>query len=255
MNVLITGATGGIGKALVDIFVKNNYHVIAIGRNKVELDRLQQKYHHMILCYSIDITNENEINSFFQFLRNNQIKVHILINGAGIGEINYFEKTSYATLKKMMEINMISLTKFTSYFYKEMQKNGGTIVNISSTAGFQSGGPYMSVYYATKSYVNSLTLSLYQENKNKELNIVLLAPGPTKTNFIGIPKTLNKWESLYITSPVEVAQTLYKGLKNKRFLIIPGKINKILYYLEKFMPIKLKLYLVEKIQKNKINQM
>lgn len=254
MNVLITGATGGIGKALVDIFIKNNYHVIAIGRNKNELEKLQQKYHHRILCYPVDVSHENEIDSFFQFLKNNEIKINILINGAGIGEINRFEEISYSSIKKMMEINMTSLTKFTSFFYKKMQKYGGTIINISSTAGFQIGGPYMAIYYATKSYVNSLTFSLFRENKNKNLKIILLAPGPTKTKFIGIPKNLNKWEKLYITTPEEVAQALYKGFRDNKFLIIPGKINKFLYYLEKLLPSNLSLYLVEKIQKNKIKK-
>ena len=84
----------------------------------------------------------------------------------------------------MIDINIIALTKFSKFYYDTMvKKNKGVIVNISSTAGFQQGGPLMSVYYATKSFVNSLTLSLYEEGKERGIKVFLLAPGPTKTNF------------------------------------------------------------------------
>lgn len=252
MNVLITGATGGIGKALIDVFIKNNYHVIALGRNRKELKNLQNKYGHMILCYSIDLSVEYEIDVFLNFLKERKIRIHLLINGAGIGELNYFEKTPYLKLKKMMDINITALTRFTSYFYKEMCKRGGTIINISSTAGFQCGGPLMAVYYATKSYVNSLTYSLRREARDKKVKIILLAPGPTKTTFVGIPKKLSFMEKLYITTPEEVANELYKGVVKNRFLIIPGKINKLLYYIDKILPGKISISLVEKIQKNKL---
>lgn len=251
MNVLITGATGGIGQALIDIMVKNNYHVIAIGRNKAELKTLQNKYRHMILCYSMDLTNGEEIEYFFNFLNDRKIKIHILINGAGIGEINYFEKTSYVKLKKMIDTNITALTKFCAHFYKIMVKKGGTIVNISSTAGFQTGGPLMSGYYASKSYVNSLTYSLYHEAKGKKVNIMLLAPGPTKTNFAGMPEELSRFEKQYITTPEEVATEFYKGLVKNKFLVIPGKINKLIYFIQKIIPDSLILRMVKNIQLKK----
>ena len=251
MNVLITGATGGIGQALIDIMIKNNYHVIAIGRNKAELKTLQNRYRHMILCYSLDLTNDEEIEYFFNFLNMRKIRIHILINGAGIGEINYFEKMSYQKMKKMLDTNVTALTKFCSYFYKNMLRKGGTIVNISSTAGFQIGGPMMGVYYATKSYVNSLTYSLYQEARDKKVNIMLLAPGPTKTKFKGIPNELSKFEKLYITTPQEVAKEFYQGLTKEKFLVIPGRINKLMHWVEKIIPDRIILAMVERVQMKK----
>lgn len=254
MNVLITGATGGIGKSLIDIFIKNNYHVIALGRNVDELKKLQNKYGHMILCYKINLNYENEIDSFFQFLEDKKIKIHILINGAGIGELDFFKNTSYQKIKKIIDTNILALTKFTSYFYKRMIKKGGTIINISSTAGFQCGGPLMAIYYATKSYVNSFTYSLYEESKNTKISIILLAPGPTLTNFAGMSQNLNSLEKLYITSPKEVATALFNGFIKKKFLIIPGKINKILYYSNKLLPSKIMLSFIKKIQEKKMSK-
>lgn len=161
----------------------------------------------------------------------------------------------YDEIRKMIEINSVALTKLTHHFYKKMvETKRGKIVNISSTAGFQEGGPLMSVYYGTKSYVNSLTLSLYEEGREKGVEVYLLAPGPTKTKFKGMDRELSSFENLYVTTSEEVAQELWKGLEKKKKVIIPGKINKILYLLDKFIPLNIKLKSIKKIQEKKIKK-
>ena len=112
----------------------------------------------------------------------------------------------------------------------------------------------MAIYYATKSYVNSFTYSLYEESKNTKISIILLAPGPTLTNFAGMSQNLNSLEKLYITSPKEVATALFNGFIKKKFLIIPGKINKILYYSNKLLPSKIMLSFIKKIQEKKMSK-
>lgn len=112
----------------------------------------------------------------------------------------------------------------------------------------------MSVYYATKSYVNSFTFSLIEESKNKNLNIILLTPGPTKTNFEGMNRELKGLEKFYVTSPEEVAKECFLGIKNKKTLIIPGFINKFLYLIDKFIPLNLKLKSIKKIQEKKLKK-
>lgn len=112
----------------------------------------------------------------------------------------------------------------------------------------------MSVYYGTKAYVNSLTLSLYEEGREKGVEIYLLTPGPTKTKFKGMDRELSKFEKIYVTTPEEVAIELWKGIERKKKIIIPGKINKILYFIDKFITLEVKLKSIKKIQEKKIEK-
>ena len=254
MKILITGATGGIGEALIEAFIKkgDNY-IIAIGRNKDKIKELEERFKNRVQGYPLDLENEKEIEKFLEKIQNEDIDM--VINGAGIGEIDYFENIPYDNLKKMLDINIVALTRFTKYFYDKMSTKGsGVIVNISSTAGFQQGGPLMSVYYGTKAFVNSLTLSLYEEGRERGVKLFLLTPGPTKTNFKGMDKELSKVEKIYVTTPEEVANKLLKGIERDKMIIIPGVVNKILYYLDKIIPLRIKLKSIKKIQEKKLKK-
>ncbi len=246
MRVLITGATGGIGKALIDIFYRNNWEILAIGRNQDILKELKKKYKEKLNIYPVDLEDEKNIDKFFKEIEEQDI--NLLINGAGIGELGYFEDISYENEKKMIDINIIALIKFTKYFYGKIDG----IINISSTAGFQYGGPLMSGYYATKSFVNSFTFGLMgEESKTK---MMLLCPGPTLTNFKGMNKEIKGMAKFYITTPEEVAKRCYFDYLRKRRVSIPGKINKILYFFNKVMPIMPQLKAIKKVQEKKIKK-
>lgn len=250
VKVLITGATGGMGEEIIKIFRKNRYDdIIALGRDKEKLKKLEKEY--QVKGYCIDFDNDIEVDEFLEKMEHENIE--ILVNGAGIGEIGYLEEMEYGEIKKIIDINLVTLTKFTHCFYRKMiKKRSGKIINISSTAGFQVGGPLMSVYYGTKSYVNSFTLSLFEEGKEKGVEVYLLAPGPTKTNFKGMDRELSKIEKIYVTTAEEVASELWSGINKKNPIIIPGKTNKILYYFDKVVPYRFKLKAIKKIQQKKI---
>lgn len=250
MNVLITGATGGIGQALIEVFYRNRWNILAVGRNKKILEELKLKYGDKIKIYSRNIEKEEEIKKFLQEIEN--IEINLLINGAGIGEIGEFENISMIEEQRMIDINIQALLTLTKYFYKKMlERKEGGIINISSTAGFQVGGPLMCGYYATKAYVNSLTFGLIEESKGKNIKIMLLCPGPTATNFKGMNREIERAKKLYVTTPEEVANQCYRDYISGKNLSIPGKVNKILYYLNRFIPWKIQLKNIEKIQRKK----
>lgn len=243
MKVLITGATGGIGRALIKVFYRNGWEILAVGRNQNMLTELKEKYKEKLNIYSLDIEVEKNIDELFKSLEGQHIE--LLINGAGIGELGYFKDISYGVEKRMIDINIIALIKFTKYFYGKTEG----IINISSTAGFQYGGPLMTGYYATKSFINSFTFGLMGEGGKTRM--MLLCPGPTLTNFKGVNKELKGLAKFYTTTPEEVAEKCYSDyLKGKR-ISIPGKINKILYFFNKMMPIMFQLKVIKKIQEKK----
>ena len=80
---------------------------------------------------------------------------------------------------------------------------------------------------------------------------MLLCPGPTATNFKGMNKEIEGAKKLYVTTPEEVANQCYRDYISGKNLSIPGKVNKILYYLNRFIPWKIQLKNIEKIQRKK----
>lgn len=250
MNVLITGATGGIGQALIEVFYRKSWNILAVGRNEKILEDLKLKYGDKIKIYRRDIEKEEEIKKFLQEIENREID--LLINGAGIGEIGEFENISLIEEQKMINLNIQALLTLTKYFYRKMlERKEGGIINISSTAGFQVGGPLMCGYYATKAYVNSLTFGLIEESEGKNIKVMLLCPGPTATNFKGMKREREGAKKFYVTTPEEVANQCYRDYISGKKLSIPGKVNKILYYLNRFIPWKIQLKNIEKIQREK----
>lgn len=89
MKLLITGATGGIGEEIIKIFRKNSFEIIALGRDREKLKSLEERY--QVKTYSINIENEKEIKKFLQEIEEEEID--IVINGAGVGEIDYWSMT------------------------------------------------------------------------------------------------------------------------------------------------------------------
>lgn len=250
MKVLITGATGGIGQALVEVYYRQGWEIIAIGRNRDILKKLEKKYKDKIEVFQSDIAMKEELDILLKKLE--EIEIELIINGAGIGELGAYETISFDEEQRMINLNVIALVRITKYFYQRFKRLGkGGIINISSTAGFQYGGPLMAGYYAAKSYVNSLTFGLIGENDNVDIRIMLLCPGPTATSFKGMREEIKGCEKFYITTPAEVAENCYKDYERGRKVSIPGKINKMLYYLNKFIPWEMQLAGIKKIQKKK----
>ena len=98
------------------------------------------------------------------------------------------------------------------------------------------------------------SLSTIRKLKEKGVEVYLLTPGPTKTKFKGMDRKLSKFEKIYVTTPEEVAIELWKGIERKKKIIIPGKINKILYFIDKFIQLEVKLKSIKKIQEKKIKK-
>ena len=113
------------------------------------------------------------------------IRVDLLINNAGIGDVGPFDKTSLEKELGLINLNVTALHILTKLFYRRFVcEGGGTILNVSSSAAFYPG-PLMAAYYASKAYVLNLSQSLYREAKESGngVQISVLCPGPVQTEF------------------------------------------------------------------------
>lgn len=242
-TVLITGASSGIGLDFAHIFAKEKYDLILVARSGDKLehlsDELTAKYGIDCCVIAHDLAKIGAAKEIFNKVKILRKKVNILINNAGFGTLGHFNEISLLTQSEMIQVNITALTELTHVFLNEMLAlGGGKILNVASTAAFQPG-PFMAVYYATKSYVLSFSEALANELKGKGVHVSVLCPGPTLTGFQSTAKIDDSskiFNSKIAADAQSVAQAGFDGLMNGDTLIIPGVVNKIGVCSAKLLP-------------------
>ena len=169
-NVLITGATSGIGYEITKIFAQNQHDLLLCARDKKKLIEIREKlineYKVKVFIFSKDLSKEKDVEELYREIMELGINVDILINNAGAGYVGEFINESYDRDKSIMSLNMNAVTYLTKVFANEMIKiNKGKILNVASTGSYHPG-PYTAVYYATKAYVLSFTEALAEEMRS-----------------------------------------------------------------------------------------
>jgi len=176
-----------------------------------------------------DLSRATAPEEIYQELRQDATTIEVLVNNAGFGTNGPFAEADLKTELEMMQVNMTSLTHLTKLFLDDMlQRGGGKILNVASTAAFQPG-PLMAVYYATKAYVLSFTEALATELRGSGVTVTCLCPGPTQTGF----QTRADMKDVRLVSGAmmtarSVAVAGYRGLMRNKAVVIPGLQNKML---------------------------
>ena len=247
-TILITGASSGIGEAFANTLDKLGAKLILTARSK---DRLEQMVSSMNNAVSIpgDLSKKEFPQELYNKVNEMKLKVDILINNAGFGYSGKFLDNSMENYNEMINLNICSLTHLTHLFMKDMLENkSGGIINISSLASFQPI-PFFSIYAATKAFVTSFTLSLYEEYRGKNIKILGVCPGYTKTNFNKRAQMNSVPVAGYLMSSQEVVDQSLKAYKKGRFLIINGKVNRFAKLFTSLLPKKWSLKMASSIIK------
>jgi len=247
-TILITGASSGIGEAFANTLDKLGAKLILTARSK---DKLEQMVSSMNNAVSIpgDLSKKEFPQELYAKVNEMKLKVDILINNAGFGYSGKFLDNSMENYNEMINLNICSLTHLTHLFMKDMLENkSGGIINISSLASFQPI-PFFSIYAATKAFVTSFTLSLYEEYRGKNIKILGVCPGYTKTNFNKRAQMNSVPVAGYLMSSQEVVDQSLKAYKKGRFLIINGKVNRFAKLFTSLLPKKWSLKMASSIIK------
>jgi short-subunit dehydrogenase len=213
---MITGASGGIGKELADVFAANGFDLVIIARNREALETMKKdienRHNRKVLLIPKDLTEPDAIDSVKEILDSDHIFPDVLVNNAGFGDKAAFVDSDWDRQENMVRLNILTLMKMTYVFGKEMKQRGhGRILNLASVAAF-SGGPFMSVYYASKAFVLSFSQSVNAELGPYGVTVTALCPGPTITGFekaAGMKHS--KMFSLMPQKPRDVAYAGYKA--------------------------------------------
>tara|TARA_B100001989_G_C24408055_1_gene397597 strand:- start:6 stop:743 length:738 start_codon:yes stop_codon:yes gene_type:complete len=196
-NIIVTGASGGIGNSIVKKLYENGANILATGTKKEKLEDLKSKFNN-IKILSFDISQSNLIDEFIE----NATKalggdLYSIINNAGITKDNLAIRMSFDEWKKVIEINLTSTFLLSKSAIKRMLKNKkGKVINITSVVG-HTGNLGQANYTAAKAGIVAMSKSLAIEYAKKNININCISPGFIKTSMT--EKIDSKYKDLIIS--------------------------------------------------------
>lgn len=246
MKALITGASSGIGLEIARELSMRGYDLIVVARSKDKLLKFKEELKTSVLVYEYDLSVMENCYSLYDNVKD--MEVDIVINNAGFGDFGDYRADNLDKEMNMIDLNVKCLHILTKLFVNNC--NTKYIMNVASSAGLMKGGPLMSCYYGTKSYVCNYTLAVYEElRRNKsDKHICILCPGPVDTGF---NKRANVKFNLNSLSAPYVAKYAIKEMFKNKLIIIPGLSVKLGIFATRFLPTKVLLRITYNIQKRK----
>lgn len=181
----ITGCSTGFGRELARHTLSLGYPTVVTARNPAQLEDFVMEFGDAALVLKLDVTKQADIDAALAVALERFGRIDVLVNNAGIGYFGSFEESDLGEVHKMFDINVWGLTAMTRAVLPTMrQQRSGTIVNISSIGGLRAP-PSVSFYTATKFAVEALSESLSQEVAPLGLKVLIVEPGPFRTDWAG----------------------------------------------------------------------
>ena len=249
---LVTGAASGIGYRLAVLLAEGGYDLMLVDIDEEKLtkakSRIQNKFTIQVRTLVIDLSKPKAAIDIINALGDENLEV--LVNNAGFGLFGRFSNTNWRRESEMLHLHIMTTTHLTKLVLKGMVSRGhGKILNVSSLAAFQPG-PLMSIYYASKAYILSFSEAIARELKGTGVTVTALCPGITKTGFQKVvsQNTVENTITFNMASAKAVAKYGYNAMMKGKTIAIPGKLNKLLANLPRFIPRNKVTSIIKKIQ-------
>ena len=179
-NIIVTGASGGIGNSIVEKLNECGANVLASGTRLEKLEELKSKFN-KIKILKFDISQSDKIEEFIDKASNELGGLDCIVNNAGITQDNLATRMSIDEWKKVIDINLTSTFLMSKFAIKKMLKNKkGKIINITSVVG-HTGNLGQANYTASKAGLVAMSKSLAIEYAKKNINVNCISPGFIKT--------------------------------------------------------------------------
>ena len=190
-NVLVTGASSGIGREIATLFARNGYTVYAVSRSIEEKD--ERIGSGRIISLRADVTDENSLLS----LKGKIDRLSIIIHAAGFGIAGSAEEMDIALAKKQLDVNYFGPMMVNQVFLPMLRENERSLVIFISSIAGRVPIPYQSHYSSSKYALEAYSEALGMEGRKHGVHTVLLEPGDTKTDFTAKRKTYISENSVY----------------------------------------------------------
>ncbi|MGY3054107.1 short-subunit dehydrogenase [Pedobacter sp. UYEF25] len=244
--IVITGASSGIGKACAEEFAKRGANLVLAARQYVTLCNitadLEAKYQIRAIAVQTDVSIESDCELLIKHALVSFGKIDVLVNNAGLSMRALFADLDLEVLKKLMDVNFWGTVYCTKYALSEILKTKGTIVGVSSIAGFR-GLPGRTGYSASKFAMNGFMESLRTELLKTGAHVLIACPGFTTSNIRsaalakdGDAHGETSMDEEKMMTSEEVAIIIANGIEqNKRTLIMTGQ-GKLAVWMNKLFP-------------------
>ena len=235
---LVTGASAGIGAAFANFLAKEGHDLVITARDLARLEeiatKLRAEYQIEVEVIKADLATNEGIKVIELRLENISRPIEVLINNAGFGINKSFVVSDRQAENDLLDVLVRAPIRFMHAVLPAMrERNSGTIINVSSVAGWIAGGSYS----AAKSYLTVLSESLHTELKNTNVRVHALCPGFTRTEFHqrGRMRMNGLPEFLWLDAGEVVAHAWQSSQKGKA-LSVPGLQYKFLTFLMRYFP-------------------
>jgi short-subunit dehydrogenase len=244
--VIITGASSGIGRSLATEFAKRGANLVLAARQFVTLceitESLEKQYGIKAIAVQCDVSIEEDCDHLIKQTLTTFGKIDVLVNNAGISMRALFNDADLKVLKTVMDVNFWGTVYCTKYAMSEILKTKGTIVGVSSIAGYK-GLPGRAGYSASKFAMNGFLETLRIENLKTGIHVLTACPGFTASNIRntaldknGVQQGESTLEESKMMTADEVAIIIANGIENRARTLIMTRQGKLMVLLNKFLP-------------------
>jgi len=242
---LVTGASSGIGRALCLQLAQKGYYVAGMARNIDKLNELDneiKKLNYEFLPVQGDVRLESDCKKFIDITIAKWGRIDILINNAGISMRALFDEVRLDVLHELMNTNFWGTVYCTYYALPHLLENKGSLVGVSSIAGYQAL-PARTGYSASKFAIQGFLNTIRIENLYTGLHVMIACPGFTSSNIRNTALTADgsqqkdtPLEEGKLMSAEKVASRIIKGIEKRKRQVIMTTEGKLTVFLGKFFP-------------------
>lgn len=249
---VITGASSGIGAEFARQLSEDGYDLMLVARRGERMRELAARLPTQCEIFPADLSRPEECERLVQALQN--CSVDLFVNNAGFGDAGNFLETDLDKELSMLDINVRALHILTKRMVQQMQRQGhGALLNVGSSAGLLPAGPHMATYYATKSYVVSLTSAVAAELRaaHSPVYVGCLCPGPVDTEFNAVANVRFALPGISARYCVQAAR---KGIRRRKTIIVPGPAMAVTMALSRLAPRSVLIAATAHQQKRKLSR-
>ncbi|MBN2083964.1 MAG: SDR family oxidoreductase [Anaerolineales bacterium] len=240
-TALVTGASSGLGADFARQLAAMGCRVILVARRAEKLQALKieifERHSVQAETVAMDLSAPGAPQKLFDQLTAKSLPVDILINNAGYALFGEFIQAEWERCRAMLELDVMALTHLTRLFAADMvRRKSGWILHVASTGAFQPT-PLYAAYAAAKSYVLYFGEALHHELRQHGVNVTVLCPGVTRTEFFGVAgQEMTAFQRLTAMDSADVARIGLRAMLRKRSCVVAGPVNAAVAALAPLLP-------------------
>jgi short-subunit dehydrogenase len=243
-TALVTGASAGIGLEIARALAPKVDSLIIVARRVARLEEmakeLQSRFPKLnIAIHAVDLSIPGAIDDLLRQLQARRLDVDVLVNNAGLGECELFERSVWSRIHQIIELNIIAMLRLSHRLLPAMISRGhGAILNIGSGAGY-AAMPNAAVYTGSKHFVRAFTESLRAQLSGTGITVSEAAPGPVDSEFdqvAGIEGGATPGQGIFRITAQECAAYIVREFERGSPVIFPGRNFRWLMKIQPLMP-------------------